>query len=144
MMFGYMIGMVLFAVLYLLGMKIMEFIDPYPPRIPRDSEREETGVCEISINGKIYKCLKTTQISYSYGYSVDCDVLEFETRHIRYELEQPIETVRLDEKIIVNEAEKPDTECYISNDGRNLISYNPICFEKVYKYRKPWKNKLSA
>ncbi len=143
-MFGYMIGMVLFAILYLIGMRIMEFIDPYPPRLPRDREQEETDFCEININGKTYKCLKTTNILYSYGYSADCDVLEYEMKHIRYELENPIKTVRLDEKIIVKEIGKSETECYISNDGRNLVSYNPICYEKVLAYRKPWKNKLSA
>ena len=44
-------------------------------------------------------------------------------------------------KVTVYEESGEPIECYLSADMKSLISYNPIVSERIFEYRKPWKNK---
>ena len=141
MVFAYMIGIILFVALYFIMGKIGNFLDPYPPRIPTNKEDEKINKCTISINGKEYKCLKITHISKTYGYSEDCDVIEWENRFLKYELCDRIsETPKFIDKyccsLMITDSGK-GIECYMADDLKTFISVNPIERERIYAYRKP-------
>ena len=141
MVFAYAIGMILYVALYFVLGKISNFLDPYPPYMPSDSEDEKINKGTISINGKEYNCIKTTHISKRYGYSADCDVIEWENRFLKYELLVQISEIT---EIIDNYCNSliitdngNEIECYMADDLKTIISVNPIKNERVYAYRKP-------
>lgn len=134
MVFAYTIGMILFVTLYFILGKIINFLDPYPPRIPTDSEDEKISKCTISINGKEYKCIKTTHISKTYGYSEDCDVIECESILLKYELCERLSEIP---KFIDNSCcyftirdNGKEIKCYTADDLKTFISVNPIKNER--------------
>ncbi|MCI8378561.1 MAG: hypothetical protein HFH72_08585 [Lachnospiraceae bacterium] len=143
--FGYLIGVFLFFVLYEIGMRICLHFDPYPPYVPQDKEKDIYCDCDICVNGKTLNCKRTKHITRTYGYDADQNVLEFENTYILYELKQPLYGISIDGIFSVRDFEHSKIECYISNDGKSLVSYNPIRKESVYKYRKkPRRNKIPA
>lgn len=145
MIFGYMIGIVLFGVLYVAGMKIMSYIDPEPPKVPDDKETEYSNISTIHAFEKSYRCIKTITIRKTYGYDADQNVLEFECKYIKFQLDTEYSSITDNGKVTVYGVDKEPIECYLTRDCKCLVSYNPITSERIYKYRKSWKNKaLSA
>lgn len=145
MIFGHLIGMFLFGVLYVAGMKIMSYIDPEPPEVPDDEETEYSNISMIHAFGKSYRCIKTITLRKTYGYDADQNVLEFECKHIKFQLDTEYSSITDNGKVNVYGVEKEPIECYLTGDCKCLVSYNPITSERIYKYRKSWKNKaLSA
>lgn len=144
-MFGYMIGMVLFGIFYVVGMKIISYLDPEPPRVPVETETEDLYISTIHTFEKSYRCVKTVTIHKTYYYDKYLNVLESEWKYVKFDLETEYSSITDNGKIIVYEKEKEPIECYLANGMKRLISYNPVVSERVYEYRKPWKNKaLSA
>lgn len=143
--FAYLIGVVLFFALYEIGMRIYLHFDPYPSNVPHDKETDIYCDCEICVNGKTLNCKRAKHITRMYGYDADQNVLEFENIYILYELKQPLYDISIDGIFSVSDFEHGKIECYISNDGKSLVSYNPIRKESVYEYRKkPRRNKIPA
>lgn len=141
--FGYLIGVVLFFTLYEIGTRIYLYFDPYPPYVPHDKESDIYCDCNICVNGKILNCKRTKHISKIYGYDADQNVLEFENTYLLYELKQPLDEISADGIFSVSDFEHNKIECYISNDRKSLVSYNPITKESIYEYRKkPKRNKI--
>ena len=141
MIFGYMIGMVLFAFLYVGGMKIMQYINPEPPHIPDDIEEEFSNISTIHAFGKSYRCIKTVKTNKTYYYDADCNVLEHEWRYTIFHFVTIYTSMTGNGKVTVYEESGEPIECYLSADMKSLISYNPIVSERIFEYRKPWKNK---
>lgn len=137
---GYIIGVALYGLLYIVGMKIMKFIDPYPPDVPDDIEYDESEKRKICVRGKTYDCIKTLHIWKTYGYDEDCNLLEMVCTHIKYDFQNPL-FIPYSEKITVFEESGEEVECYLTNNWKSLISLNPIKSERIAEYRKAWKNK---
>lgn len=145
MMFGYMIGMVLFVLLYVGSVKIMRYIDTEPPHIPNDIETEFSNISFIHAFGKSYRCIKTVKTNKTYCYDADCNVLEHEWKYIIFRFDTTYTSMTDNGKVTVYEENGEPIECYLSADMKSLISYNPIISERIFAYRKPRKNKaLSA
>lgn len=138
--FAYVIGIILFTALYFVMGKVGNFLDPYPPRIPTDREDEKISKCTISINEKEYKCIKTTHILKTYGYSADCDVIEYEYQHLKYELDNLLDISEFIDNycqsLIVTDNGN-EIECYMADNLKTFISVNSIENERIYDYRKP-------
>ena len=146
MVLGYMIGMVLFGLLYAGGTKIMRYLNPEPPQVPDDIETEYSNISSLDALGKSYQCIKTVHIRKTYGYDVDCNLLEYERKNIKFSFDVLFDIsyelyVTNKGRLTVYEKGKEPIECYVSNDGKTLISYNPITSKRICEYRKPWKNK---
>lgn len=137
---GYIIGIALYGLLYALGMKIARFIDPEPPYVPNDIECDEQEKCKVSVCGKTYDCIKTFHVLKTYGYDEDCNLLETVCTHTKYDFQKPL-FIPYSERITIHEENGKEIECYVTNDWKSLISYNPIVSERIVKYRKSWKNK---
>lgn len=139
--FGYIIGIALYGVLFMFGMKIMNYIDPKPPHVPNDSDDVTRSVCSIIVSGKTYKCVKTVITHKTYSYDEDLNLVETEWKHIQFELnELYLDGIR-NYKVIVCEIGREPIECYITKDLKSFISYNAITSERIREYRKSWKNK---
>lgn len=142
MIFAYLMGIFLFMVLYFGGSWLfINFLDPYPPHVPDDIECDDFQMCNISIDGKTYKCLKTIHTRKTYGYSEDCDVMENEFQHLKYELQNPITEMPnfIDKNcrtLILND-NGSEIECYMADNLKCFISINVIENERIYLYRKP-------
>lgn len=139
--FAYMIGVFLFGILCLFGMKLCRFFAPYPPFVPHDKECDKFDVCNIRIDGKSYQCLKTVHVLKTYGYNSDCDVIEWECRYLKYDLQNPITEmpnfIDVDCRTFVLTDKGNETECYMADNFKAFIAVDPIKNERIYEYRKP-------
>lgn len=143
--FGYLIGVALYGILYLIGMKIFNFLDPEPEIPPHEREFDMPSVmCVLTINGKVFNAIKKKHIRKDYYYSVDCDILEYTAIHKKYTLDKMIcNNDMIDKMCMICEVKEDENiiKCYATNDRKTLISCEPKTEEKVYSYRKPFKKK---
>lgn len=141
MMFAYMIGMILFAVLYFIGMKICEFFDSYPQLPPPEKNYiVPPVVCNLTINGKDFCCIKEEKVNESYNYNAECDIIEYKMSFKKYTLSKPIEIDDMIDKISYMCEIKENNnliKCYATDDRRTLIPLEAETEEKIYTYRKP-------
>lgn len=145
--FGYMLGMALFAVLYLVGMRITEFINPHPTPCPSDRDYKRTEKCKVEIRGKILNCIKEVYVSESYYYNRDYDTIKRKTEHRKYIFENPLSINDFTDKINFDcmVAENGTyIKCYAGSGFKALIAYETETLDSVYAYRKPFRKKLST
>lgn len=147
--FAYLIGVALYGVLYLIGMKIFNFFDPESEIPPCEQEFDTLPImCVLNINGETFNAIKKEHIRKDYYYSGDCDILEYTAKHKIYDLDKMLCNNDIIDKVCriceVKEDEKI-IKCYATDDRKRLISYEPETEEKVYSYRRPFKrNKIPA
>lgn len=145
MVFAYLIGFALHGILCVIGIKILNFFDPKPSRLPHRKEFETYPVrCVLIINKKSFKATKIEGIIKDYYYSEDCDILEYTAIHKKYTLDNAIcKNDMIDKVYMICEVIENNNliKCYATVDGKNLISYEPETEEIVYSYRKPFKRK---
>lgn len=142
--FGYLIGVVLFGVLYFLGMKIFNFFDPEPDICPLEEDYDLPKIsCVLTINGNSFDCVKQQHIHKDYYYSADCDIMEYSIKHTKYILGKPLKANDVDKTFLSCEVlENGKTiKCYAATNRNTLISYEPEKEERVYSYRRPFKRK---
>lgn len=147
--FAYLIGVALYGILYLIGMKILKFFDPEPEIPPCEQEFDMPSVmCVLTINGKVFNAIKKEHIRKDYYYNADCDILEYTEVHKKYTLDKMIcENDMIDKVCMICEVidGEESIKCYATVDRKSLISYESETEEKVYSYRKPFKRmKMSA
>lgn len=143
--FAYLIGIALYGILYLIGMKILKFFDPEPEIPPCEQEFDTLPImCVLTINGKFFNAIKEEHTRKDYYYSEDCDILEYTAIHKKYTLDNAIcKNDMIDKDYMICEVIENNNliKCYATVDGKNLISYEPETEERVYSYRKPFKRK---
>lgn len=143
--FGYLIGVAVFGILYCLGRKIFNFLDPKPGECPKEKCLDLPPVpCNLIINGNSFASIKTEHIREDYYYNMDYDILKHTAIHKKYALDRMIcDNDMIDKSCMfceVNEGEKT-IKCYATTDRKMLISCEPEMEERVYSYRKPFRRK---
>ena len=143
--FTYLIGVALYGILYLIGMKILNFLDPEPEIPPCEQEFDTLPVmCILTINGKAFNAIRKEHIRKNYYYNGDCDIIEYTAIHKKYTLDKMLcNNDMIDKTRMICEAieDNKATKCYATVDRKTIISYEPETEEIVYSYRKPFKRK---
>lgn len=143
--FAYLIGVALYGILYLIGMKILNFLDPEPEIPPREQEFDTPLVmCVLTMNGRDFNAIKKEHIRKDYYYNGDCDIIEHMAIYNKYTLDKMICNNDMVDKnrMTCNVIENNNLiKCYATNDRKTLIAYEPEVKERVYSYRKPFRRK---
>lgn len=143
--FAYLIGVALYGILYLIGMKILKFFDPEPEIPPREQEFDTSPIiCVLTINGENFNAIKKEHVRKAYYYNEDCDILEYTEKHKIYDLDKMLCNNDVIDKVCMICEVKEDEKiikCYATDDRKRLISCESETEERGYSYRKPFKRK---